>query len=79
MRTKIFHTVRLYTSHLRALTREVGRPVSAGELAKYAGVSRNTAKKYLEMTVREGLASRVTAEHFNGMVATGYTFEGDVQ
>lgn len=77
MSTKEFHTTRLYVSHLRRLSRQIGRAVSAGEVAKYAGVSRTTARKYLEKAVSEGLAQSVQGECKNGMLATGYLFGED--
>lgn len=78
MSTKDFHTTRLYANHLRSMGQKYGRAVSAGELAKYAGVARATAKRYLDKAVKSGWAHTIITEARNGTMATGYIFgEGE--
>lgn len=73
MRTKQFRMARSYAVAAGYLADKMGRPVSAGEVARSLGVSRTTARKYLEIARRENLVGWVVAEHFNGVMATGYT------
>lgn len=50
--------------------------VSAGEVAKRAGVSKNTAKKYLRLIVEESIGVYDFAvELKNGLVMTCYAFD----
>jgi len=62
---------RLYRAELRRL-RETTPCVTAGRLAKSMGVSRATAKKYLEMCVRSGHVQEYDFIHVNGITATAY-------
>jgi len=62
---------RLYRAELRRL-RETYPCVSAGRLAKAMGVSRATAKKYLDMSVQAGYLQVYDFVHVNGQSATAY-------
>ena len=73
MSKKQSHMARSYAVAAGYLAEKKGRAVSAGEVAKYLGVSRTTARKYLEIARWEKLVDWVSAEHFNGVMAIGYT------
>lgn len=62
---------RLYRAELKKL-RETVPCVSAGRLAKAMGVSRTTAKKYLEYNVQAGYLLAYEFQHVNGQMATAY-------
>jgi len=62
---------RLYRAELRKL-RETVSCVSAGRLAREMGVSRTTAKKYLDLNVYYGYLMAYDFQHVNGMMATAY-------
>lgn len=57
---------------LSSVVNEMCDAVTAGQVAKRAGVSRNTAKKWLENLVKEGRVERVIGWHVNGQEKTGY-------
>lgn len=62
---------RLYLSELHKARKD--KPVvSAGELARRMGVSRGTAKRYLDVLVRHGKVLEYDFQHINGMTATAY-------
>lgn len=63
----------LYRAQLKKL-RETVPCVTAGRLADAMGVSRTTAKKYLEMNVHLGYLQPYDFIHVNGQNATAYTF-----
>jgi len=46
--------------------------VTAGRLAQAVGVSRTTAKKYLEMNIAAGYVQAYDFVHVNGQTATAY-------
>lgn len=48
------------------------RPVSAGEVAKFAGYSINTARKYLELLKENGVVGRTLRVLQNGVKAKYY-------
>lgn len=57
---------------LSSVTADVGDAVTAGQVAKRAGVSRNTAKKWLESLVIDGKVEQVIGWHVNGQEKKGY-------
>jgi len=71
-RTKERAQVRHYTAELRNCVEKTGRSVSAGELAKQMGVSRTTAKKWLEECVKFGKVLSHDFTHVNNFTATRY-------
>lgn len=63
--------MRLYRAELKKL-RETVPCVTAGQLAKAMGVSRGTAKKYLQYNVQAGYLLEYDFTHVNGMTCTAY-------
>lgn len=57
---------------LRRVNRDKNAPVSAGELAKVAGMSRSTIKKYMRTLVKNGVAMEIEMEHVNKQPMTLY-------
>lgn len=57
---------------LEEVCSEVGDAVTAGQVATRAGVSRNTAKKWLEILVRDEHIGTISAYHVNGQLKRGY-------
>lgn len=56
----------------QSLVDEVGDAVTAGQVAGRAGVSRNTAKKWLDSLARDGKMAVCRGTHVNGQSMTGY-------
>ncbi len=78
MSTKQYRILRAWYDALSDCCNQKGAWVSAGEVAKKMGESRNTSKKYLSQLVngRSAVAHKVI--HVNGMEATLYApIEGD--
>jgi len=71
--------MQMYRANLRALRAEGWECVSAGRLAKHMGVTRLTAKKYLQMNVRAGYLIAYDFIHVNGANATAYIAKGWVK
>ena len=63
MTVKTMHTLNYWWDKLRTLVDEVGRDVSAGELAAFTGVSRNTAHKYLMHLKKHGVVCETRVRH----------------
>lgn len=64
-----------FATVLEALERavgEVGDYVTAGQVAKYARLSRNTAKKYLELLYNDDRVAKEAGWHVNRQEKTGY-------
>lgn len=59
-------------SALEDVCQEVGDAVTAGQVARRAGVSRNTAKKWLEGLCKDGRITKVFGEHVNRQEKVGY-------
>lgn len=57
---------------LSAVVSDMGDAVTAGQVAKRAGVSRNTAKKWLDSLSRDSRVARVIGWHVNGQEKIGY-------
>jgi len=66
MTVKEQHVLNYWWNSLERCARQMGRPVTAGELATNTGQSRNTAKKHLERMVKEKGAIREKVPHWNG-------------
>lgn len=66
-----------YGAHLRALCLTWNDAVTAGQVANRIGVSRNTAKKWLEKMVLAQLAHRCIGVHVNKQQKTGYVPYGE--
>lgn len=58
MTQKEIHSLNFWWTRLVECCAEKGRAVSAGELAKCAGTSRNTADKWLKELIRSKVAER---------------------
>lgn len=63
MTVKMAHTLNYWWDKLYQCVREYQRDVTAGELARYAGVSRNTAQKYLKHLKKHGTATETRVRH----------------
>jgi len=72
---KMAVTCRFYLRELRKLRKSVAC-VSAGRLAGELGISRSTAKKYLNFMVRQGWVSEYEFTHVNGQPAIAYIESG---
>jgi len=72
MTVKEASVLNFYWHQLSLLTFEYDRGVSAGELAKYLGVSRTTAQKYLKALVKNKAAWAIKQPHWNGSKVTQY-------
>jgi len=68
---RMFVICRHYVAELKRARKDTPC-VSAGGLAKHMGVSRSTAKKYLEMACRLGYIQAYDYMHVNGQVAVAY-------
>lgn len=69
----------IYDRHLLSvICSETGRPVSAGEFARVAGVARNTARRRLLALVVAGLARMSTRQHVNGAPCAIYSLSEEV-
>jgi len=76
MTTKDSNIVSWYVDQLRAACLSWNDAVTAGQVAQRMGVARSTAKKYLEMAVKEGRAQRCIGVHVNHQQKTGYVPNG---
>lgn len=63
--------MRLYRAELKRV-RQSYPCCTAGRLAKEMGVSRTTAKKYLDMNIAAGYVLAYDFQHVNGQMATAY-------
>lgn len=57
---------------LRSLNNDTGRWVTAGELARECGYSRNTAKHWLDKLIKSKAAESAKKIHFNKSKMTVY-------
>jgi len=73
MTIKDKHVLTFWFSKLEHLVASKGEPVSSGELARYVGQSRSTAKKYLTRLAGEGYVDVFTARYPNGLIGQVYT------
>lgn len=71
MSTKQFHVLRFWRKALREVCKDKGT-ATAGQVAKYVGQSRTTAKKYLDILVSEGAAWIEEGTHINGIKTQNY-------
>lgn len=71
MSTKEFHALSFWRKLLIECCKDQGS-VTAGQVAKAAGQSRNTAKKYLNRLVAEKCAATEPITWHNGIEATLY-------
>jgi len=78
MTIKDKHVLTFWYSKLEHLTVNKGEPVSSGELARYVGQSRSTAKKYLQRLMGEGVVTSFQVRYPNGLLGQVYapTTEG---
>jgi len=66
------HVLTFWFSKLEHLTADRGQPVSSGELARYVGQSRSTAKKYLLRLMGEGVVTSFQVRYPNGLLGQIY-------
>lgn len=71
MSTKQHHLLKFWHKALISVCKERGT-ASAGEVAKYVGQSRNTAKKYLDLLVVGQVVATEKTYHNNGIEMTCY-------
>jgi len=72
MSTKESNMLKWYCTNLRATCLTWNDAVTAGQVAKRIGVSRTTAKKWLDRLVKAGMAKRHIGVHVNKQEKTGY-------
>lgn len=78
MTTKEYHLLHFWFAKLSELNCQTGGYVSIGELAKYVGQSRGTAKKYLKALAKSGEAVTEKRKHQNKITYQVYhVFEGN--
>lgn len=65
-------TLEVWWYWLRSCNNETGRWVTAGELARSVGKSRNTAEKYLKKLIKAKAAESAKKIHFNKNRMTVY-------
>jgi len=71
MSTKELHVLQFWLRAAKKCFVDLGA-VSAGQVGKYVGQSRKTAKKYLDRLVSEGALWSVQEPARNGVMATLY-------
>lgn len=71
MSTKQHHLLKFWHKALIAVCKQKGS-ATAGEVAKYVGQSRNTAKKYLDLLVIGQVVCVEKGTHHNGIETTNY-------
>lgn len=76
MSTKESNLLAWYEQQLRATCLTWNDAATAGQVAKRIGVSRTTAKKWLEKLVQNGMAQRYIGVHVNRSEKTGYVPNG---
>ncbi len=72
MSTKTAHTLNHWWRMLRDACHSHNGDVTAGQVARFTGVSRNTAKKWCDRLIFEGVASLHGYKHSNGLSVTTY-------
>jgi len=72
MTIKDKHVLTFWFSKLEHLTASKGEPVSSGELARYVGQSRSTAKKYILRLMGEGAVVSFQVRYPNGLLGQIY-------
>lgn len=76
MTTKEFHLLHFWYAKLSELNHQTGQYASVGELAKYVGQSRGTARKYLEALKKSGEVVTEKRKHQNKITYQVYRING---
>ncbi len=76
MSTKDMHVLNFWHAKLSEIQCEVGRPVSAGEVARYVGQNIGTAKRYLKRLVGEGVVIENDVLYPNKIEGKNYQVRG---
>jgi predicted ArsR family transcriptional regulator len=69
--TKTLHILKFWRKALIAVCKGKAA-ATAGEVGKSVGQSRNTAKKYLDLLVKEGVVDVFDGVHINGVITKNY-------
>lgn len=78
MTVKMAHTLNYWWDKLYTCVREYQRDVTAGELARFTGVSRNTAQKYLLHLKKHGVATERRIRHNRAMKKSVFCTKGEM-